>query len=535
MRASRRRRALPGVRLAAGLATVLAGSGVAVAAAPGSDATAPRPAWSGSAFELRPAARDDPYGPRPRGIPQLGRDQVVVFALQNPAVKAADEQISAMKAQLDKIRWGWLPIIDTKMTVMPGANIQCDDIPIAVQPPDTETVDDFQWCRTGNRKDLQTIRGYFDQLGQAGIRFSLDAKATFPLTSFGKGFAARDMARHGVALRTLQRERVKAETTLRVYQAHASLLVAREAIRILIEAKNLSNKARVRVQRDLGDLEDFGADLSSGNPDRDPDDLHRVSLADVTLEEFMREARKTEALALAALWALAGEAAPHGFDIKEDRLEPWTIAGGLQDLQHYKDLAVRSRPEARMAAAATRVRKAQEKLARRSFLPDLGLVIDFGYAYSNAVDRSMSELYYRDRFNYSRLTAALALTWRMDFHNDTFDLRRAQAELRAAEYQRKAANLFLGRDVEEAYLELMESGYKREQYRRATELAWKLVVSQEQRDMVGGGNSRELLKALKDWYDWRFKHAKATLAYNVALARLSRAVGTALVAPPKAG
>ena len=89
--------------------------------------------------------------------------------------------------------------------------------------------------------------------------------------------------------------------------------------------------------------------------------------------------------------------------------------------------------------------------------------------------------------------------------------------------------------MEQAYLDLQEAGYKREQYARATDLAWKLVVSQEQRDLVGGGSSKDLLKALKDWYDWRFKHAEATLSFNVALARLSRAVGTALVAPPNAG
>src|SRR5690606_31419613 len=181
---------------------------------------------------------------------------------------------------------------------------------------------------------------------------------------------------------------------------------------------------------------------------------------------------------------LAGAAAPPGFDVREDGLDPFVIDGGLRPLADYREIAIRERPEAHMARAAVEARKAQEKLARSNFLPDLGLVVGVGFAVSNAVDRDMNRLYYQDRFNYSRVTAALAMRWRWDFHNDAFDLQKARAELRAQEYQREGAKLLLGQDVTRAYEDVVEADERIALSRRATELSWQLVVSLEQRDMV---------------------------------------------------
>lgn len=187
-----------------------------------------------------------------------------------------------------------------------------------------------------------------------------------------------------------------------------------------------------------------------------------------------------------------------------------------------------------MAAAGVQLRKAQERLARSNFLPDLGIALSVGIARTSAADSGMSTLYYLDNYNFSRVTAALALRWRFDFHNDAFDLLAARADLRAAEHQREAARLLLGRDVEEAYADLVDAETTVEIRQLGAKEAWKLVVSQEQKDTIGGGNSGELLRALEKWYKWRFAHVEAVGLHNIAAARLARAVGTPLWAasPP---
>ncbi len=486
-----------------------------------------------SAFSLPTAERDDPYGPRPSGVPRLTRDQVLRYALHNPAVKAAEQKVEAMKAQLRKAQWLWLPTIETVSTLSPGANIECADINLqttdAVGGP--SGMEAFQLCAPvdGQDVDLNTVQGYFSQLARAGVRVSFDANAVFPIFTFGKIRNAKRLAKAGVALAELETVQTQQETVKLVLQAHTALLLARESKAILQDAWEVLGKARARVQTDLGGDDSWDADPDA-DTDRDPNDSLKIELAELDVEQLMREALRAEALALASLWDLAGSAAPRGFDVVEDRLEPFVLEGGLRSLPEYRKLAVRERPEAHMARAAVEARQAQEKLARAAFLPDLGLAVGVGVALSNAVDTEMNRLYYQDRFNYSRITAALALRWRWDFHNRAFDLQKARAELRAQEYQREAAELFLGQDVSTAYQDVVEADHRIALSQRATDLSWKLVVSLEQRDTVGAGDAEALIRALKDWYKRRFARAEAIHAHNEAVARLARATGSSLIA-----
>jgi outer membrane protein TolC len=483
---------------------------------------------SRSAFAVPVARRGDPYGPRPQGVPKLSLDQINRYALENPAVAAAQAQVEAMAARVRKAKFAWVPIIDASFTLAPGVNIACDDFVV-----DTVGADpiDFQYCRPGGdaNLDVQTAGGYFRQLGRAGIRLEFRADTIIPIYTFGKIKNTRKTAEAALALTKLQKVATQQETLLRVQQAHTTLLLARQSMTILREANDIVEKARKRVTKDLGgDPEDFEADPDDANPLRDPDDLLKVDLAGLEIEELMREALKVESLALSALWALAGKSAPAGFDVVDRELAAVRLEDGLQSLGHYKEIAADARPEARMASAGVQVRKAQARLARSNFLPDLGIVLSAAVAYTNAADKQMSTLYYQDAYNYSRVTAALALRWRFDFHNDVFDLQTARAELRAAEHQRAAAVLLLGRDVEEAYGDLIDARATIDLRDRARKRSWQLVVSQEQKDTVGGGNSGELLRALEKWYRNRFAHVQAVADHNLAAARLARAVGKPL-------
>ncbi len=490
-------------------------------------AQTPPPARTGGAFEAKARAVDDPYGERPAGVAQLSLDQIVRYALDNPAVMAAEEEVHEMRAQLAKAKFAWVPMVSTVTTLSPGANVQCDDVIL-----DDNTVDgfDFQYCRAPNRVDIQSVKGYFSQLARAGVRFEFKADILIPITTFGKFRNLKKLAEVGVAVRELQKLQVEHETIMRVHQAHATLLAAREAIEILREAKGIVDKAQARIEADLGGGEDdWDAEPTDVNPDRDPDDLFKVKLARLDVEELMRQALKVESLALSALWALAGKAAPKGFDVAERAFAPLPLDGELLPVAEYKQMAARHRPEARMASAGVKARQYQERMARANFLPDLGIVISTGIARSTSADIEMSELYYQDGFNFSRVIASLALRWQWDFHFKALDLQSARAATRAAAYREEAARLLLGRDVEEAYGDLVEARYDLVTYEEAIDLTWKLVVSGQQKDSVGGGNATELLRNLKQWYEKRFEHARAIQAHNEALARLSRAVGTQLV------
>lgn len=499
------------------------------ASEPGADVgSAPQP----DALSVVARDRLDAYGQRPPDVPTLSLDQILEYALQNPLVQSAKQEVEAMQAQVQKTKFAWIPVISTEMSLMPGANITCDDV---VLPGGQE----FQYCRSP-RKDrdddfnLNRAGDYFRQLGDAGVRFEFRANAIIPITTFGKLLNLKKLAHVGLLLKKLEQARAEHETILRVHQAYTTLVLARESLAILREADAIAAKAVERVRADLGGdaEEDWDAELDEAADDvdlaRDPVDLFKAELAAVEIAELSRQARRIEAVSLSALWALAGRAAPPGFDIEAPRQPLYAVEGGLKDVREYKETALQNRPEAKMAAAAVAARRHQERMARANFLPDLGVLLSFAVARSNAADRDMRELYYTNGFNYSRLTLALAMRWKWDFHMKAFDLRAARAAQRSAGYQEEAARLLLALDVEQAYQALVEATHVIELKRHAIELAWKLVVSAQQKDTLGGGNAGELVKYLETWYRKRFELAEAIQHHNQAVARLSRAVGTQL-------
>lgn len=495
-----------------------------VAVTPGDDLAA-------DLFHLPPARRSESYGPRPDGVPRLTRAQIVEYGLQNPLVRAADAQVEQLESVLLRARFAWVPIIKTTTALAPGFQTQCDDVVLpASDAIGTTTPIDFQFCRPAGGVDLDTVKGYFQQLGGAGITVRFNADFVIPLYTFGKIKTAKAMAKAGVALAQLNKERTRQETILRVHQAHTALLLARESIGILGEAHGVLTDAKKQIEKDLGEGED--ADPDETNPDRDPADLTRVELGELTLHERMNQARKIEAVALATLWTIAGDAAPPGFDVAERQLVADRVEGGLKAIEHYRDLGLAGRPEAKQAAGLVDVRRAGEKLARSQFLPDLGIAVSAQVAYSNKADKEMRALYYNDRYNYSRVVLALALNWNLDFHNQYFALKKARAERREAEAQRDAARLLLALEVEKAYLDLREAERGVQLTATAVKKAKQLVVDQTLKQTVGGGSFADLERALTRWAEWRFKHFESIHAHNVALAALSRAVGSELRPPP---
>jgi outer membrane protein TolC len=491
-------------------------------------------------FDMPAAGREDAYGPRPAGAPAVTREQIVNYGLDNPYVHAAEEQVESMRALLQQARFAWVPIVRTSAVLTPGAAIECDDI--SLQGEDGPF--SFQYCRAaddpptgagrdgGAPADLQTVGGYFGRIAKAGIAMRLTAEFIAPITTFGKIVTAKELAKLGVELADYQRMATENETILRVYEAHAALLLARESIGILQDAWKIVQDERAKIEVDLGLGPDgepaFDADPDSLNADRDPDDLTRLEVGEIELAERMREARMIEAKALAALWAIAGTAAPRGFDVAERALEADAPEGGLADLDHYRSLALKNRPEARLADAGVEARKTQEKLARMNFLPDLGAVVRLGYGYGNAASTEMRTLYYTGRLNFSNIYFGLAMSWDLDFHNDAFALKRAQANRREAEYKREAARRLLLLEVEEAYRAVLDAEQQLRFVEIARDKSWKLVISEQTSGSIGASNFEDLRRALTKWAEFEFKRFEAIMKRNVALAKLSRATGIPL-------
>jgi outer membrane protein TolC len=437
-------------------------------------------------------------------------------------VKAADAKVEAMEAQARKAKWSWLPVIQASAILSPGVSVQCDDVELLTESAgETQT---FRYCRSGDDLNVQTVRGYLQQLGDAGVAIRLSAEAIFPLFTFGKLKNAKKAADIAVAASELEAQATRQETRRLVAKAIAGLLLARESIHILEEGWKVLQKERKKMAPTDGE-ESWETDLEDAT---DPTELIKLEVGELELARRMREARKMEALALSALWTLAGDAAPRGFDLEQQALAPREPEGGLGTLAEYQAMAAKQRPESKMASALVEVRRVQERLARSRFLPDLGLIVGAKYGYANAADGYGPALYYTGRPNFSSVTFALGLQWTMDFHNRSFDLQMARAQAKRAEFQRDAARRMLLVEVEQAYRDFRAARDDAEFAALAREKSWQLVITEQQRDTIGGADFDKLSKALIAWAEYEFEHFEAIQTQNVALAALERAVGDTL-------
>ncbi|HEY8378608.1 MAG TPA: hypothetical protein VIK91_19075, partial [Nannocystis sp.] len=181
---------------AAAAAPTPAAAAAPAASAPAAPASSDRTQETGSKDKLPPspdhpfnlpvAARTDAYGPRPPGVPRLTRDQIVQYGLQNPLVKAADAQIEQMEATLLRAKFSWIPAIRTTTALAPGVYTRCEDIQLQTDDPARPL--DFQYCRPAGEDgvDVDTIKGYFAQLKQAGVAFRFSTDFVIPIFTSGK-------------------------------------------------------------------------------------------------------------------------------------------------------------------------------------------------------------------------------------------------------------------------------------------------------------------------------------------------------------
>jgi outer membrane protein TolC len=465
------------------------------------------------AFDSSAQPANEPMGPRPNAKAFLTFDEILLYGLSNPLIRAADAAVEAMEATAAQARFAWLPVLSASVALSPGVNIRCDEVALLTE---SGTPQNFQYCHPGRDEnaDVQTIKGYFSQIGDAGIALQVRGDLVMPILTFGKAIAAKKIVKAGVALARLDKIRVAQETVMRTQEAYTGLLLARESVKILNEAFSIVKK---HAQPKADD----------GRAARDPVDQIEIEIAEVDLARKLREARRVEASALAALWAIAGDAAPPHFDIDADGLATDPLSDSLQPLQHYRELAWKQRPEAKMAKAMVEARMANEKLKQAMFFPDLAIVGRANIGYANKAEKP-DQLYYTDRANYSSLQLALALRWKLDFHNRAFELQKARAELRGAEAQREAAHRLLLLDVDRAYVDFISARKDVELTDLGIRRARRLVAAHEAKATLGDASYRDLSRALTRWAEFEFEALRARANQNLALARLARAVGSSL-------
>jgi len=417
--------------------------------------------------------------------PRLTLPALVERAAASEGARMAEadrDGAAARVGEADAARWAR---ITATGFVAPSPEIRCVDAACTETDPD-----DFALRFSG---------------GFAGGQLTV----TQPIYTFGKLSSARAAARAGLSAQAALADGTRGDLAVDAARAYWGLKVARELRYMLEDGIERVGNARAG----------FDERLAAGDDEVSLADRQRIDVLIAEASVQLADAKQGEALALAAVRALAGDPAA---DIDEEPLE--AVAQSVTTDDAVIARARANRPEVLAAKDGAIAAARLTELEAASYWPDLAVVGGVGASVAQGVDRPRSA-FANDPYN--RVTAALALAvrWQIEPWTTRAKVARARAGQRKAEALAELAVTGATLAAAAGNAEL-RGAQERLAAANAGELAAKgWLASVVQADAVGTAEAKDLADAYVAWFQMRGRVAQAIFQWNVAVARVARAAG----------
>ena len=346
------------------------------------------------------------------------------------------------------------------------------------------------------------------------LAWQIGIEGAIPLWTFGKITNLWDAAEADVSVGQHAVKKEKNDVKLAVRRAFYGAQLARDSLALMHDATKRIDKYLDRLAKRVEEGEG------------DEIELLKLRMHRAELDARESEARRQEQVALGGLRFLTGVRG--SFDIPDEPLEK--VAHTLGPLPRYLSAARLFRPEVNMARAGVLARRAQLRLERARYYPDLGLGVSAKWARAAEVEDQRNP-YVRDNANYLSYGAGLVLRWKLDFLPTSARVAHANAQLEEMRATERFALGGVGVEVEQAFAEAQDAARRLDAYARATHYAKQWLVKVQQGIDVGTFEDEDIVDPAKEYAMKRFAQMSATFDYNVAMARLALATGWDAVLP----
>ncbi|MEM9071797.1 MAG: TolC family protein [Myxococcota bacterium] len=343
----------------------------------------------------------------------------------------------------------------------------------------------------------------------------LGVRAFIPLYTFGKLRNLKRAARAGIRAEELNRERRLARLRYDVRRAYYGVQLALDIEQMLNEGRPRLRRARRKLARMI----------EEGDPNANPLHRYRLEAAVAEVEARASETTRLRASTEAALRALTG--------VDEVRVPDCPIVAvdvETLPLERFQERAARSRPEVGLLDAAIAARRANLDIQRAGYAPDFGLGLQARYSWGPGVT-DQENPWIADPANRQSLGAGLVMRWNLDFVGSRFRTVRARAQLEETEAQVEEAQLGMSLEVELAYEALRDAQRQEEAWREGRDQtrAWFVSAAQAYDINLDDSDPKDLIDALKAYFEARFNHLRSIQALNTAAAELERVSGEPLL------
>lgn len=340
-----------------------------------------------------------------------------------------------------------------------------------------------------------------------GVAWRASISGVLPLWTFGKITNLWDAAEAQVDLKEAEIEVARDKVRFDVRRAYLGMQFARDALDLLGDVKRQLQDAEQALEEKVEE------------GDADPVDLLKLQTFTADMDARRAEAERFLRIAKSGLRFYTGV---ENLQFRDEPLQkaPHQLGG----LQKYLDAARVYRPEVHMARAGVAAREAQVRLSRSKLFPDIGVGLSASLSAAPEIANQINP-FANDPGNYFRYGVALVAQWDLDFVPAVARIDQAEAQLREVLAQDKKALGGVAAEVENAYAEVISFEKRLDAYQRAQKLARKWLLTVQQAIDIGGMESKELIDPAKAYAEHRANVLRATMEYNLAMAKLAQATG----------
>lgn len=333
------------------------------------------------------------------------------------------------------------------------------------------------------------------------------------LYTFGKIDTLKKMARKGVSIsRTLQ-QYARMEMHYQVSRAWWGLVMSEELQDIIDTGEKKLIEERERIE-----------ELQDADKDFNPSDLLRLRMLEADFEKRAREARRARALAMDAL--VMAMDAPVGTEVKPVHQGLVAVTLEPRPSAHYEALALANHPKLVALRGGTMVRAWELALAKKGLLPDVLLTGRVAYTYVPTRDLGSEESIAANPTNPTQSGAGIAVRWPLDIFRQMARIDAAEVAHRKASLDERGEMQKIVLSIRKLHREMVDAGHMVGVYERAMKAARGWLRAESEMHEGGFQEYEEVLKAIEQYYRRRLDWLRGVYDYNVAVAAMSRAVGT---------
>ncbi len=439
-----------------------------------------------------------------------------------PGLVAAREGVEVARAQLGQARRMWLPTGDLTLSLAGTPKIRC------LGPPPTDpSVPDVpnaskavreQDCVRTNIVDLKTSGtsappSLADVAPIHGIQLNLQIQLNQPLFSFGRIEFNIGNAQAQVEVAQAQLAKEEADVILNAARAYWGVKSAVAAVSTLTEARDKLKEWLDRIDEQM----------NGANPSHYTEgDLARLKIALANIEVLLLDQKRNRAFAEHALQILTADEHA-GVDDSELDVQDAPV----EDLAAWQERALRLRPEIRISRATAKGATEIRRLRISEMLPEIIMTSNFGYGYASNMDTPQN--WYLTRPSYLNANFGLQLHQPLDFGIRSGRYLQARHEELQRRAQLTAAIAGYSTELAQAHANWDEARGRAEETGRGERVArgWFNAIDQSSNTGLTA-DSREMIEAARNYFEFRLRHLSAIFDANLALANLRRAAGEGL-------